>query len=298
MRSDLLLGAFAAAFALTSLAGRDASAFCRTTTVKPPADMPPQMDPCFSQGVPLYHPSKCLPYRLLARDSNVVPNATLSEALARAFATWTAPNATCTPGIAGIELAPANDTVIASYRVGEVGRNLVGVPDTWKYGGSETMALATLTYSQETGEIFDVDLEVNPTIAWSFSETPPADGYDLQSAMTHEVGHMLGIAHSPVVDAAMFAAYEPGSTKQRKLHADDGAAICAAYPNRSQRVTAAGTIPSTACNLAAGSADASCEPDITNGCAVSETGAARGSATGIAVVVAGLALVVGRRRRR
>lgn len=295
MRSELVIGAFVAAFAATALAAGDASAFCRTTTVPPPADRVD--DACWTQGAQLYHASTCLPYHLLARDSQVIRNTTVSDALAKAFAAWTAPNASCTPGIVGVELAPVNDTVIASYRAGEVGRNLVGVPDTWTHGngGVDTLALTTLSFDQTTGAVLDVDMELNPTVSWSFTETPLADGYDFQTTITHEVGHMLGIAHSREASAVMSPQYEIG-TQRRQLSPDDASAVCTIYPNRVQRTAAAGTVPATACNLAAGSSDASCQPDITHGCAVS---APRGGESGAAVmgVAAALGLVLARRRR-
>ena len=86
MRSDLLAAALV-------LAPTTASAFCRTTTVAPPADFDPSTaggDGCFAQGVPLYHQSQCVPYHLLAQESAVLPRAALSNAFAKAFGAWTA----------------------------------------------------------------------------------------------------------------------------------------------------------------------------------------------------------------
>lgn len=284
--------AFTAAAACTLASARSANAFCRTTTTTAPAVLPPQKNPCWTEGVPVYHSSQCLPYRLLSRDSKVVPNAVLSETLGRAFAAWAAPNKTCTPGISAIELPPSDDAAIVGYRAGERGHNLVGVPETWTHGsGPDTLALSTLTFQAETGEIFDVDVEVNPMVSWSFSEKPPPDGYDLESALTHEVGHMLGFAHTGVSDAVMYPNYEVGSIKQRTLASDDAEAICVVYPNRATRATAAGLVQSTACNLAQSSGASSCEPNITHGCSV---GPPRGPSAGApwAIAAGGIALAI------
>ncbi len=266
----------AAAFAAFALAGLfvvgDAAAFCRTTTVAVPPDHNP-VDGCFLQGVPLYHPSSCLPYRLQNKESAKLPNAQISDKLARAFAAWTAPNPVCTPGIAAIELAPVDDELIANYVQGQRGHNIVGVPATWPHtGGGETLALATLTFNADSGEIYDVDLEINPNPAWSFTETPPAEGFDLESALTHEVGHMLGFAHTEKPDATMFASYTPGTTTIRDLDRDDQDAICWVYPSRTQRLGNTGLIPATPCNLAQGSPGTNgCgDPEITHGCTIGQ----------------------------
>jgi hypothetical protein len=278
------------------LAAPAAHAFCRTTTVPPPPDyFAPQ---CWSQGLPLYHASACLPYRLLAKESPIIPNAVLSEKLARAFTTWSTPNSFCSPGIAGIELAPSTDEVLVGYRTGERNNNLVGVVPVWTHPETQnTLALSTLTFNSDTGEIYDVDLEINGTIKWSFTEeAPPADGFDLQSALTHEAGHMLGLAHSPILQSTMFANYTAGSIEPRTLHADDEEAICSIYPNRVQRNTAAGTIPASACNLSPGTpAPQGCDPDITHGCTFSP---ATPAGFGALFVTAGIAVVALRRRDR
>jgi hypothetical protein len=80
MRSESqpLRTALLAAGVLLATAG-DADAFCRTTTTPGPSTAE---DGCATQGLPLYHPSTCFPYRLLTRDSAIVPNATLRGARA------------------------------------------------------------------------------------------------------------------------------------------------------------------------------------------------------------------------
>jgi hypothetical protein len=264
MRADLA----ALALATGLLSAPSASAFCRTTTAPPPADFQPGEDGCFTSGAPLFHSSQCVPYRLTTRASNQITKAVLSETLASAFATWTAPNAHCTPGISGIELAPTDRETIASYARGQRGDNIVGFVTPWPHGPSETLALTTLTFDATSGEIFDADLEINDDVAWSTTDPVPPEGFDLQSALTHEVGHLLGLAHSVEPDAAMFASYEPGSSSQRALDDDDARGICAAYPSRAVRATAAGLVPATACELTPGAPGGGCgDPEIMHGCA-------------------------------
>jgi hypothetical protein len=68
----------------------------------------------------------------------------------------------------------------------------------------------------------------------TITDDPAKVQYDLQSILTHEVGHFIGIAHSPDPGAVMFASYAPGSTAQRELHPDDIEAVCAIYPSTSE----------------------------------------------------------------
>ncbi len=283
MRTDRTLLA-ALAFGLASLATSRADAFCRTTTTKAPADYDAVSNgTCFTAGSPpLFHASSCLPYRLLTRDSPIISNTILSDRLARAFSTWTAPNATCTPGITGIELAPSSSTQIVGYTVGQPNQNLVGVSTDWPYVGVENLALATLTYDQTTGEILGADLELNAQVSWSWEETPPPEKVDLQSVLTHEVGHMLGIAHSDVEDSVMIASYQPGSTTLRKLSSDDVTAVCTVYSQRGK-----------ACELTPGTEATCTNPEISHGCGAGGTG---GSAIGGGLILS-LAAVLVRRRR-
>ncbi|HSO38469.1 MAG TPA: matrixin family metalloprotease [Labilithrix sp.] len=281
MRSSSTLVGLLATVAL-SLAPLTAHAFCRTTTVVPPPDFQPPTtgEGCFEQGLPLYHQSQCVPYHLLAQESAVLPRAVLSNALAKAFGAWTATNATCSPGISGIELAPVSDTRIVDYQTGQRGNNVFGVVQgAWTHpGGSDTLSLATLTFNADTGQIYDADLEIREDLPWSGAGTPGPDAYDLQAVLTHEVGHVLGLAHAQHKDAVMAPSYSPGSTSQRALSTDDAQGICAIYPDRQTRSTGTGVTASTPCDLSpgTGSSGGTCgDPVVTHGCGVGRAMPAR-----------------------
>jgi hypothetical protein len=78
-------------------------------------------------------------------------------------------------------------------------------------------------------------MEINATVPLALSDPVSADAYDLQSMMTHESGHFLGLAHTPDMDASMWAYQQDGSTSKRILAVDDMAGICAIYlPNGSR----------------------------------------------------------------
>jgi hypothetical protein len=101
---------------------------------------------------------------------------------------------------------------------------------SWPYVGSATtIALTTLSVDTKTGRILDADVELN-SFRVNITTSDVNVGADLQSIVTHESGHFLGLAHSPVATSTMFANYTPSSLDIRTLDPDDEAGICAAYP--------------------------------------------------------------------
>jgi hypothetical protein len=128
------------------------------------------------------------------------------------------------------------------------------------------VALTSVLYDPSTGRIMDADIEVagwdgvgaptttTPPVAirnppqhgWYFTCYPQQDQttltpcatygqggcayMDLQNTVTHEVGHVLGLAHSSVTGATMNATTAPRETDKRSLAADDIQGVCAIYP--------------------------------------------------------------------
>jgi len=114
--------------------------------------------------------------------------------------------------------------------------------DDWPYhDSSNTLALTTVTYDPDTGEIYDADMEINSTVTPIVVGDPvPDDGYDFLSIVTHETGHFLGLAHSGDERATMYAHYQPGQTSMRDLTEDDVSGICSIYPSDGTRTTSVG----------------------------------------------------------
>ena len=290
MRAELRIS-LAAAFALATLSASRANAFCRTTTDATPADYDARNGGCATTGVPVYQPSQCLAYRL-TKESRVIPNAVLSDKLARAFAAWTAPNATCTPGISTIELAPWPDPLVVGYTIGQPGQNFVGVRESWPYDEA-TLSLPSLRYNVGTG-----DPRRRRRDQRSRGVVVRRHGGARQSRSAEcsrrTAGHVLGFAHSDVEGATMISTYANGSIEERTLEADDQAAVCTVYPNRSQRLAATGLVPSTACNLAAGSCS---DAQISHGCSTMPSPRSTGAGAGLLVAL-GITLAARRGRRR
>jgi hypothetical protein len=112
-------------------------------------------------------------------------------------------------------------------------------PDGWKYDSS-IIALTTVSYNVDTGEIFDADVELNGA-DYKFStstpciEDPSGTTMDIQNTLTHELGHSIGLAHTsiscvPGNEAVMCPTANPCEIIKRTLSPDDIAGLCDIYP--------------------------------------------------------------------
>ena len=286
----------------TSLASRDASAFCRTRT------QPSAIDDCASQGPSLYWRNRCVGFTVATAASKKANLDKARAIVASSFAAWLGKNATCTPGIQAVELEPTKTASIGFNRKGANENVVVFRDDAWPYDDAgNPLALTTVTFNADTGEILDADIEVNTADRGVTAQEPlPAQGYDLQSIITHEVGHYLGLAHTKVNNATMESRYDRGQTGLRTLEPDDQKGSCTIYPSEAEHTTdKPGEAAAT--RLTAGP----CQPVITvnteepaedTGCACAAAGS--GQTTGLAkagffaTFVAFAAIAARRSRRR
>jgi len=106
--------------------------------------------------------------------------------------------------------------------------NLVYFDDAWPEG-EPALALAS-TWSHPDGDLLGFDIRLDAFADWSTGGD--GDAYDLQAALTHEIGHTLGLEHSDVVDATMFGVHARGEDWRRELHPDDEDALRHLYGQR------------------------------------------------------------------
>jgi predicted Zn-dependent protease len=82
---------------------------------------------------------------------------------------------------------------------------------------------ATLTGYYSGSTITDADIYTNTRYSYTSSkETDGCSGeYDIDSIMTHEVGHVIGLGHSTVAGATMYPSVSSCNYNNRTLEADD-----------------------------------------------------------------------------
>ncbi|HXX65934.1 MAG TPA: matrixin family metalloprotease [Polyangiaceae bacterium] len=254
--------------------GRQAHAFCRTST----CPLPPNWDPAdagacvpadFVQDcqtlsppispLPLWWRNACVSYDVQEDASQQIPYDTADAIAAESFSKWT--GTICANGSqvgrVSIDLRDFGpvECDLVQYNENQGNQHVIvfrdqGSPD---FDSTNTLGLTTVTFDEDTGEIYDADVEINSSKTLSVTDPAPPDGYDFPSIMTHEAGHFLGMAHSVSTETTMYAQYMQGTTTKRILSADDMAGICTIYPPDGTRavdpsVTASGFIQEDACD--------------------------------------------------
>ena len=286
--------------ALTLLTSSPARAYCRTA-VFPGGNsgkicQPAEHDDC--AGTAMFWPMACPSYSVQRDASNQVDWDTADQVVDDSFKAWEL--ADCGsgdhPNIDLVDLGPVTCSAREYNQSGGNANIIVFRDGGWPYEGQlNTLALTTVTYNKQSGEIYDADIEVNSSspdkVTLTTSETNAE--YDLQSILTHETGHFLGLAHSSEHAATMFAEYKEGSIDLRELDTDDIQGICAAYPPVAGGTANCDPTPRHGFKDSCGPAPAEEEDD---GCAMSSKPAAPMGP--ITLLVTGLASLGWWRRRR
>lgn len=112
--------------------------------------------------------------------------------------------------------------------------------------GDATIALTTTTFSFRTGFIFDADIELNAApheasagFLFTAVNSPPCQegavsascvATDIQNTLTHEIGHVIGLDHSPDEGSTMEATAPIGETNKRALDPGTASGFCSMYP--------------------------------------------------------------------
>ncbi len=225
-----------------------AFAWCRTTTCNqlPPPASCGNIDPsqCTTNGMPIAWPSTCVSTSVSAHGSakrNISP-AQLREIVQRAFRNWTA--ADCGGGTHPNFVVDFFPDVNCTDVTGDAGYKSTGPntnvwvfdDDAWPYGasGEHAYAITTTQFNPETAVIFDSDVELNSNVegigAAQITVGDTDVGIDLASIVQHESGHFLGLSHSELPTATMYAYMDPATVSKRTLTQDDIDAICNTYP--------------------------------------------------------------------
>jgi hypothetical protein len=145
----------------------------------------------------------------------------LEQAVAAAFDTWS--------WVEGTDVAfVPHDVDSASDESAHDLVNVVWFDAAWPED-EPAIALAS-TWATADGALLGFDIRLDAFTDWS--TTGDAGAYDLQAALTHEIGHTLGLEHSDLEDATMFGVHARGEDWRRALHPDDEDALHHMYGQR------------------------------------------------------------------
>jgi hypothetical protein len=207
------------------------------------------------------------PANILTADQTAVGRLNeIESTISQAFGVWT--------GVAGSKLVPASlaplarassPTSCAADGVNSICFNQSDSAFTTGVLAFTRVVTADLIGEQAApgsppasfpGEILDADIMVRPADATARFATPAAlaanpTAYDLESVLTHEMGHTFGAGHSDVWSAVMFPFLPPAGTflgsrptsgsPDAPLAEDDRAVVRALYPDPSD-IAHAGSI--------------------------------------------------------
>jgi len=201
--------------------------------------------PAASQDRQIRWPTKrievALSTSLTAPSPAIKPESDVLGALRRALASWSR-----AADVTFVEVSSKAQSV--SPTNGGDGVSLITIGSTAEnlelFGEGNTTARTRVFYDQDTGDISEADVVINP-IPFSAEGEPlqfSTDGtpgtYDLESTFAHEIGHLLGLNHSHVIGATMQAfqalngTYGLPATTERALSQADVTALRSLYGTR------------------------------------------------------------------
>ncbi len=161
-------------------------------------------------NIPVYWPRASFPigYQIDRRVIATLP----VGAVERAFSLWS--------NIPDADVS-FNDLGLADgLRAGQDGRNVVTLTDDL-FRDQKAIAV-TSNWFDNSGRLTEADIQLDTSMSKS--------DYNIQSALVHEIGHVLGLDHSAVLSAVMYPYISRGA-EPSVLDSDDRIVIATMYPN-------------------------------------------------------------------
>jgi hypothetical protein len=250
-------------------------------------------------GKPFKWPQSCVP--MTAYPNDLTAMMSIDEILSNvtaAAATWSNVSDACTY----LHIDITSSTGDTPRAVNDGHNNVIFRASSWckqNPGGDcdpavsydpAALALTSVSASTSSGTIRDADLEVNAfhfrwadLVVHPELRGPGMTIHDLQNALTHEMGHVIGLDHTcylqppPLIDnngnptpdcadaspdvlaTTMFPSANPGDVDKRTLAPDDQQAVCDIYPAAMDPMVCAPVTTNSSlegCSCAAGGARA------------------------------------------
>jgi hypothetical protein len=248
-------------------------------------------------GIPEYWQVSCIPLSIYMYGFTDMTRDQVAKSVGAAAHTWSPSAVTCPDGVSHpfLEIVPsmAGDDDVPP-RPGYDGRNtflffsevLAPPPTSPLQLGSSIIAL-TSTWARADGHIVDADVQINAMdYTWTNRDPGfvPPDGsdadYDLQNAVTHELGHLQGLGHTcwapfsdeeqpiddkdagvpmclplpdpSVTQTVMFALIDSNrEISKRVLSSDEIRAVCDIYPSSADPHLCGSDTPDDGCGCSA-----------------------------------------------
>ncbi len=294
MRAELALSVVALSVVGSLATPGDARAWCRMTTSIMGAFEPNE---CDTINTPLAWRRPCILYAVQRDGARDFDDDTAIRIIDASFQTWE--EVSCDGSPLDFQFSRRDERVAcnrAEYNSGAGNVNVITFVQNWSerpMHDPRAFALTTVWHNRSTGEVYDADIEINEEIG-VYTQCDPRDGcddgrIDLANVVTHEVGHFLTLAHSDNNISTMWWMADPGDIDKRVLRTDDVEGICSIYPPGSL---------SAECNFVErGGFSGECGGGSGGGCSATAVSIDDGPLGWAAMIVIGLGLAAGRRRR-
>jgi hypothetical protein len=213
-------------------ATRSAEAWCRSTTIRPRT-----AGDCSMNGAGLLWCTPCNGFSVHSSGAPDIDIADIRAAVVVAAATWgqqDCDGAGTQPTFA-FQLI-GDTTAPTGYVSGGANANTVSFNTLWHPDAnhqSQVIAITLTTFNNQTGELLDADIEMNqrsdlnPDGFHFVTAAPTPDDADLSTIIRHEMGHALGLGHSPEMASIMY--FSAGRGEVRMITADDVEGLCDIY---------------------------------------------------------------------
>ncbi len=170
----------------------------------------------------------CITYRLITAGIHAIPDAACRQAIANAFQSWEDVDTAALAFQRGDDIGLEADT---DFSVGWTDSS-----GNTQWGGNIAGVLGLCSYSYfDEGSPYafgDADIAFNRNEEWS---TDASTSQDVEATAVHEIGHSLGLGHSPHAQAVMsyiggWGGEHLDCTQERRLSPDDRLGASVIYP--------------------------------------------------------------------